>query len=497
MRCGWLALICIATMAHAGSVPDAIVVQGYTSVKKGETDNNILCSDILADEINQAGKLNPILWSVGDPIFRAAMDDGIIKNPPAKPTLADAFKVEKILKADYVIWVESVRNGDSVKGTVTFYKGTKLLWTDTQQTGLANKGKFDQIGTLRALCHTWASLSDQGPLHDLQKLPQVPNPPPDPGKLPVQNDPPPLPTKSSDNTALFEQANGLKRDGKLAQAISVLRDGVDSAPMDAERRKALVVMLLDAGEPILAAQEARRAAQLLPDAAAFRVLAVRAWLQAGNGQEAQTDLNELAASHPGGMDRVLNAQALLFQFKITPAIELLDAQNAAKPSGDAFFYRGIGKALQSDEKGAAQDAAKSGDASDPLRYATGMCILDATVPKVADELRGLLDQASIKKPSELADAVAFQVTRAQATKAFLQVVQSDASHKNSHGRRVLAYNLLIQCLSDLRDYLESRNDDTLSDARINLGEALKHFNGAKADFLAESKGSGANDRPAS
>lgn len=496
MRCGWLVAIFIAATAHA--VPDALVVQGYLPAKKGETDANVLCSDILADEINKGGKLNPILWSIGDPIFRAAIDDGIIKNPSSKPSLGDAMKVQRILKADYMVWVEATRVGDQIKGVVTFYKGGKALWTDTQQQGLTNQGKFDPIGTLHAICHTWATLSDSGPLQKLQTSPPIPTPPPDPGKLPNQTQDPvaPPPSKPVNNTSLFDEANRLRKEGKLAQAIGALREGVDAAPMDVDRRKALVEMLLSAGEPVLAAQEARRAAQLVPEPMMFRSLAAKAWLQAGNGEEAQTDLNELAAHQPGGLDRVLNAQACLFQLKITQAIEMLDAQVAAKPSNDAYFFRSIAKALQSDEKGAVEDAMKAGDSADALRYATAMAILDNTVPKVADELRTLLDQASIKSAKELADAVSFQTTRAQATRALLQNIKPDLSHKSSHERRVLAYNLLIQCLSDLRDYMDSHNDDTLSDSRINLGEALKHFNGAKADFLAESKGSGANDRPA-
>lgn len=494
-RCGWLLAICIAATAQA--VPDVLVVQGFVP-KKGDTDANVVCSDILADEIYKGGKLNPILWSLGDPIFRAAIDDGLIKNPSSKPTLADALKVQRALKTEYIAWVEAYREGDQVKGKITLYKGNKALWSDSQQTGVLTQGKFDQIGTLRAICHSWATLSDTGPLQKLTSVTPIPTPPPDPGKLSPPVELPPVSTPATSNdTALFESANQLKKEGKIAKAVGVLRDGVDASPMDPERRKALAEMLLAAGEPVLAAQEARRAAQLFPDQTAFRMLAARAWLQAGNGDEAQTDLNELAAHQPtGGQDKILTAQALLFQFKVSPAIDLLDAQIATKPSGDAYFFRSIAKALQSDEKEATSDVQKVADKGDPLRYTTGMAILDNSVPKIADELRSLLDQASIKAPKELAEAVTFQTSRSTATRALLSAMKPDPGHEKSHERRVLAYNLLIQCLSDLKDFMDSHNDDTLSDARINLGEALKHFKGAKSDFLSESRGS-ADDRPAS
>jgi hypothetical protein len=66
--------------------------------------------------------------------------------------------------------------------------------------------------------------------------------------------------------------------------------------------------------------------------------------------------------------------------------------------------------------------------------------------------------------------------------AFLEKLPAPTIHKKSHSQRILALKLLVQSLSDVRSYIETGEEDSLSDARLNLGEALRGLVIARAQF---------------
>lgn len=486
--------------------PEALIAQGSVPSKKGQPDPNVQIADTLEDQITRDGRLNGILWSIGDPMFRAAVDDGVIKNPPDFPSLREAYRVARALHAEYLIYLTAATQKDgSIDGAITIYQGSRQVWHNSQRTGLQNPSGTDVNGTILAITSNWINLMDAGPLKGFAVTPVISTPPPEPGEIKTPPPsavptiaPPPMTTpsnKGTDNTELFHTVDGFIKTGDLSDAVQALRDGVDTAPLDLERRRRLCETLLLAGEPVLAAQEARRGAVLLPQGGVLRLIAIRAWLLAGQGSEAQNDLNELASHSPGGADPLLLAEVALFQMKVSSAIDTLDSVIQTKATPDAYYFRALAKGLQGDDAGVQADLAQIGSDGSPARYTIATSILDASVQTVGDEVRALLNDVAVKPSGDVGDGLKFQIGRTTATLDFLQGIQPDPLHKHSQARRILAYNLLQQSLGDIQEFLSTRNDDTLSDARLNFSEALRNFSGAREDFLGEAKGT-ANDRPA-
>ncbi|MEQ1934608.1 MAG: tetratricopeptide repeat protein, partial [Fimbriimonadaceae bacterium] len=138
----------------------------------------------------------------------------------------------------------------------------------------------------------------------LKSLPPKPRTPDTAGTLTTDINPPVAPPKAEkvDNTELMSQVMKLMGKGDKAGAITLLRDAVDVAPLDLERRRALVNVLLAAGYYQEAAGQARRAATILPDVVPLSLLAARAWLAAGFVEQAEVDLKEAVSREPDGAE---------------------------------------------------------------------------------------------------------------------------------------------------------------------------------------------------
>jgi hypothetical protein len=91
---------------------------------------------------------------------------------------------------------------------------------------------------------------------------------------------------------------------------------------------------------------------------------------------------------------------------------------------------------------------------------------------------------------EVADEIDAQERLAKACVAFLGENPANLRYEKSHANRLLAMNLLIQSMSELRAYCTKGDEDSLSEARIDFGEMLKALEAAKLEFVKESKNGG-------
>jgi hypothetical protein len=147
---------------------------------------------------------------------------------------------------------------------------------------------------------------------------------------------------------------------------------------------------------------------------------------------------------------------------------------------------------------AAADLAKAKEAVLPVgpqqvavRYDTTLDILDKSMGALGVDLRSLFSRAQVQRSDpEVKQGFLEAQSLAVAWASFLANSPAPAIHRNSHDRRLLALNLLIQCLNDLGQYLTTNDEGTFSDARINLGEALKQFSAAQTSYRSEVGGTG-------
>jgi tetratricopeptide (TPR) repeat protein len=520
-----LSVVCFAA-------PEVLIVainpDGLKRQKANVADLGPILVEFTAEEFDTDGRLHPIAWSMTDPYYRIAVESGKIKKND-RPSLRDAFRTAEELKVEYLMTVSVWEDQGKILASATVYKGAKQLWRDPDATDPAyqaalinqhnaeNQAKHnkkqsprmdvvnareivigntgqDQDNVLHSLGRTWVLKLGDSVFKPLEAHPAVAPTVVDPGPKPITVTPPPTPPQKVDNKDVFAQAMKLLAEHKNAEAIGMLRDAVDLAPLDAERRRALINALAQTGQPLMAAGEARRAASILPDKLEFRVLAARNYLAAGQSDEAMADLKEAVARDPNGSEtRRLLGEIDLWKLDFTEAIAQFDFVVSKDSSADAYYDRGLAKCLSGDAAGAAQDmdlakknGLQTGAALDAKRYADVESLLDKVESNYGDRSRTLLQHAKAKPDdASVASDNTDLLNKASAEVAFLSAISVPESHQRSSDTRLLALKLLVQCYTDLEDYIKSPNDDALGDATITLGEGLKDLDQVKDMYSGE------------
>lgn len=511
------------------AAPEALLIQ-LPSPRGSKPDVNVAFLSYLAQELDDEGRVLPIAWSMTDPIFRAAVEDGHIKLPATYPSFEDASAIAKKLRIPYIVAVQVWQQEGTLHARGMLFKGEKALWRDpdpnskeleSQRRSLeAIKNNAEKVGATppdvemgqldvrqieiqigqngadldgaaRSLARTWTVLLGDGPLQSLPAHRRATAVEPDPGQKPVEIPAPP-PVKV-DNRELMQQLMKLLSEGKVDAGLALIRDAIDTEPTDPERRAALISTLLQAGRATEAAREARRAAELMPSHLEFRALAARAWLQAGQPDEAANDLNESIARDPESpVTRLMMGEVNLFRADFEAASPHFDAAIEKAATSEAHLKRAVCRALAGDATGMASDveaSKKLGLVEDPLLVSRIIFVghvFDRQLDRAAGDTRSLFQRARVQ-PDEV-EVETQRATMLQTTEAMISLLESVPAAellKASSGKRLLALKLLSQCLSELGSYCKSKDPDQMTDATISLGEAIKASKAARDVMVSE------------
>jgi Flp pilus assembly protein TadD len=529
---GFFVVVCIFGACLSQAISGVLIVQEKVPTDR-LGDPNVPVASGLAGLIEQEGLFSTVVWSYSDPIFRAAINDGHVKSAENVPSLEQAVEVARKLRLDHVIFVRAYQLGNNVMGRIQLYRGSKQIWKDPVKgtelldpskpppiNGVDKNGRPTQVvpkqetiktddrpmsimgpeglnveDSATSLLRTWVAFMKAGPLKGQPVQPNIRTPDPLPGTRPITPDPIVVKVKPQvDNKQLLADLDAMIRAGQSVNAILILRDAVDAEPQDLERRMALVRTLLLVGQPELGAKEARRAAQLMPDKVELRAIAARAWMQAGREDEAMADLNEAVARDPNSREtRLLLAEVNLSKLRPQQAIEHLEAVLKEKPDANTWFNHALCQTLLGKKDQALSDLASAKDLGLPtgsqdvaVRYDATLDVMDKSLMQLGNDLRNLFSEAQVKR-SDPTVRTAHETHQALASAwtSFLINSPAPSLHRNSHDRRLLALNLLVQSLSDLGAYLTTNDEGTFADARINMGEALKQFAAAQSSYKSE------------
>ena len=482
------ALVSLSTLMMVGhATPTLLIYQA--KAPKGKDDPNIDITSFLSKEYETNGRLTPIVLSPLDPTIKAALTTGRIKPFADNPRNSEVFALSRELRVDYLLVVESIRVGKSVKAKLKLFRSERQIYHDDTDMSVSLKEIMDPETTARSIAHTFAVKMDSGPFKAFPDQPKIKEPTLQPGQAPTAVSTSVKITPQTTDVELRQSVDALVKANRTPEAVLKLRDAVDASPFDFDRRTALIE-LLQTSSPLAAAQEARRAALLMPDKVEFRVLSARAWVQAGQPAEAQKDLNEAIARDPNGAaTRVLLAELSLNQLDPTKALAHLDAAIKQQDSGQARFLRAICRSLLGGTDGMLIDLAqadklestRSGDLISK-RYAEAVDILDKAFNQDGVSLRSLIPKIVVKPTDQnLRDDLEQMLRLAQARTTFLSSLPVPTNQKLPQDQRILAHKLLIQSLLDVQGYRNGNDEDTLAEARINLGEALKHLQAAQGN----------------
>lgn len=472
----------LAFSASSFADNSVLIIQSLAPMKDG-TDPNVGLADYLAQEFDNEGKLIPIVYSVTDPAFRDAVQTGRVKGAVDKPTMPVLFEVARQFKSDYVIVLESTFTAKGIKAKLKLLKDKRQIWKDEQDMAVSMGSQTSIDNTSRSIARTLLLHMTYGPLKALPERQKAITPEPAKGQAP-KTEVPVVEIKAEDNSInIDKQVESLLKSGKSSSAILVLRDAVDAQPLAADRRLKLIELLVKT-DPMIGAQEARRSALVMPDHPEFRSMAARAWIQAGHPEEAQKDLNESVARDPNGSKtRELLGQLSLEQLDPEKAIEHFDAAIKVQDTARIRFMRAICRSLLGNAAGMGEDLEQVSKL-DPKpeqsvlteRYNQLTDIYDRVAGRDAVEIRTLTQKAVVKPHDKTIKAEIDAITQALQVRTTLLSIQVPPTQLSSiHERRILAHKLLAQSLLGLKTFWDKGDEDSISDSRIDLGEAMKQL----------------------
>ncbi len=491
-------VLCLAFLlgASIASAQAPLCVVGQPASSNGSAIIDLM--NPIANEIDKVGQLRCITYAIEDPVLREASFSGKIKKIETFYTLEDVLEAAKVLSAPYAIWIEgqiaTVKNGakttKGLKCHLTLYKNGKKVWDDDDNQAVSISNDKSIENTLQSVMSSFNSKLQLGPLKGFQKFPKAGDVPIGKGQSPIipeTNDDDPI---LNDWNAIQARVAALVTGKRKVMAEMLLRDSVDAAPSDPLRRRALIDFLQANGQVDAAVSVTIASAEALGDPTMI-TNAARILLDANRISEANAMVKDAVASDPNSpVIQIILAELQMRTSMPDQAIKHLENAIKVKPTPDAYFLRAVCRGLLGSEEGLKLDLdrAKKDDPKILINeYQRMASILDAAWDSEGPDLRSLFQKAVLKRTAEeVSETIDAQDRMAKACLALLGENAANQKFEKSHGTRLLALNLLIQTLTELRHYIAKGDQESLSEARIDFGEMLKTLADAKVQFSKES-----------
>ncbi len=491
-------LFCLAILGGAffAQAQAPLCVVGQPAAVNGSAIIDLV--NPIANELDSVGQLHCVTYAIEDPILREAYLANKFKKPERFYTLEDVLDAAKVLNAPYALWIEGQntnlkidnRTEKALNCHVILYKNGKKVWdeTDSQTVSISNDKTADE--TIRSVMSSLSSKLQLGPLKGMAKYPKG-------GESPIGKGQSPIIPETNDDDPILNDWNAIQTkvklyisDGKFVSAEMLLRDSVDAAPSDPARRKALIDFLQSHNQVDAAVAVTIASAEALGDPAMI-TNAARILVNANRIAEANEIVKEAITSDPNNPAiQVILAEIQLRTALPDQALKHLENSIKAKPTADAYMLRAVCRALLGSEEGVKLDLDRA-QKDDPKilsnQYQKVASILEAAWDNEGPDLRALFTKANLKRTSEeVTDGVDAQERMAKACLALLGENAPNPKFEKSHGTRLLALNLLIQTITELKHFIAKGDQESLSEARIDFGEMLKTLAEAKVQFSKES-----------
>ncbi len=496
-------------------------------------------SETLAESIAENGRAEPIVWSQLDPIFRAAYQSNKLHWIGGHVSLQQALDGAKVLGCKGIIFVYSHRGeSDHHKGIYFRAKmlaGSKVIWVfpNADQSGgmpigtvkepvlVPVKGKVDAQGkpiykteyktlqpkmsskdqqdlelsnwmflsettgtkadedsAIESIASTLTSSLTQGPLSGLKEEPALPEQPMNPGidslispQLPPSNltSDGELESKISSYVAAKESAN----------AICLAESAVDENPLDPKRRELLLRTLYTFGEAQEAIREAKSAAIAFGNSAPLLAVGSQIAFDSGEINEAESMANRALALD----GKSLKAQSVLGEVALakgdlTSQYLPLTPYSQQSALHQMWMNSVLANAMEGNSGWLIQNLGTQFGSLTVEDSARLESQLDRAYSRQSDEFKAEMGQATIDGPQQLPQLTQTLKGNAQVLEAENLVLQKlGAAFPSDKAliRKQLAFNLLLQCIEEVKAYLDAGRKGTLDDAQINFSESLRQM----------------------
>lgn len=459
------------------AAPQVLIVQ--LPIPDRETPPVVPLASVFADELTRQGRVQPIVWSLTDPLFRRAIDERRLTEPVEQPNLNQARKAAREIGAEYLLWLAPrVAEGVLDVEAQLFRPGSsRRAWGYRNNASVTVIDQPDWESAARSIARVAIEELARGPFR--RHAPLAPPPDRDPGpvetpvEIPPANPEPPRPSE-------MERAEKLLHEGKTAEGIAVLRDAVDARPGDALLRTRLARALLEAGF-LPEAAAAAEGASSFPDAPAeISVIAASAYLGLGDLTRALTHAERARTLAPNDPQvNLLLGEYAVARGDVPGAIQAYDAVIAQQDGFDARLGRAVARALAGDVEGARADLAAlpaTDDATRAVAYARATALLERWAGRLIGELRDTVRLGRVSPRSrEVIDRARKASREADGLVVVAESLRPPSARQTSHERRLLAHKLLALGAKDALTFAENGDEDDAAEATLSIGEAAQHF----------------------
>ncbi len=459
--------------------------------------------NFLAAACDETRKVQSVVWGLSDPVFRDAVVSGRVKDVPDSPTDAQVQSIARILGCEYAAFIKVTPLGSRLSGEIALVRGGRQVWKDAIALGIKLDGGNADDSLVRSMANTWAQKLAFGPFKKEEAASNAGKPVPEAGAIPPTAVTPepvtPKPNPVSDAEAfvgLQRSVRELATAGRMSEAVLQAKEAVDIVPLDIDRRMLFLEVLQRAGKFDLAASEAARASELFPTedkaAAELRLVSARCFLATGNIDAAKELLNEAATRQPNSVPvRNLMAELALRALQPGKALESLTISLKEAPSAEGSYLRAVTRAVLGGEEGSIADleaAVKEAPDLPATRFELTFNVLNASLSQELLKLRENIAAFTVNRKSSVAAETLADISRKnRARLGFATKYPAVATHDKSWNLYLLAENLMAQVVESLNGYSASGGEENLTDARIDVGEAMKSASAAMQAYRNETE----------
>ncbi|MBL8049152.1 MAG: tetratricopeptide repeat protein [Chthonomonas sp.] len=472
---------------HAFAAPECLVVQALP----GQADAEVWVADDLAQAIDLDGRVLPITWTETDALWRRMKDNSRTKYP-ARATEKSAIQFANEFRIPYLVIVTAVRTKGGIAVATKAFRNGSEIWKHGFIQQISVNMLSDRTSDALSVAQTLSILLAETPFKGLPARPKIDTPKPEEGTVtqPVGPGPAheikPIPATPQARAS----ARKLVDEGRYAEAIAMIRELVDSNPLDPGVREDLVQALMASNDFATAAATAESSATIIPPGTRLWLLAARAHLRMGKMTEAQTALNQaLARDGDGHMAGLIRGEIALLKGEPARAVEAYQEALKTKDSGDAHFGLALAYAFdgQTELAEAEWNKAPKPTAAEVNEFYARLVILteqhwERVVAQVRESMAAALEP---KRAPQVLEKAIKNANVAQGLEMAIRRVSVPARHIASHAKRELAHKLLVQATSDAIALVQRGDEDLVNDIAITLGDAIRKYKLVQAETEVE------------
>lgn len=493
--CVWALCISFCCL-YAG--PGVLIYQRPIEPTPDGPVGDLMMAVHMADALSEHGRVNPVVYSQVDPVFRDAMQAGRLGPFEEKPDLRRLREIAVRLDCQFVMVIQAYWQEGQVHPTADLYRtnSARAIWSYgprdanmAQSMVVMVNGLADHSHTASSVARTWAAIMGEGPFNQFPPSRRVEADPQTTAfTRPV--DVGPAVGKAVDD--ILKDVDLLVQQGHPQRAVIHLRDAIDSQPRVPELRVRLAKLFIEMGLLVEAGSEAERAARLMPHDPTLWLMASDCRLYAGDTTGASNALNEaLARGGEGAESRRIQGSLALRDGNYAAAAERFSLSLEAGGGPEALAGRGISYALMGEFEASERDFAllsryESGDLARVYRWIVES--IDQAINGMSATIRDL--PVLIRRDGATPELIALAHSlagRLEGIASLFADFPAPRQHLESHDARSLSASLLFQAALEIRSYAETGNDEMREEAEISLNEALKLLPLAREQYKLELK----------